>query len=181
MQDSVVRKSFRSAYSPPVKVTLDCSVDGPGRTRQGHKDECDLNVIMKRYERTGALDPRLVREGRFGDVSAVDYQEAMFTVASARSAFASLPARVRDRFGNDPGQLVAFCDNPANYDEAVSLGLIEPPAPPSSLQADGGGRPKGGAQPHGGATPRPGGPEGGAQPAPAAPAPAGGTAPGAKP
>lgn len=132
---------YRSRYGPRLRVAE--SFEGVGRTKQGFAAECDINRIMARYMETGQLDPRMVREGRFGEIPDTDYQEAMFIVSEARSAFAELPASMRERFNNDPGQLLAWVHDPANIEEAHSLGLLDKsrlgeyltPQPPASRGA----------------------------------------------
>jgi len=44
----------------------------------------------------------------------------------------TLPAKVRDRFGQDPAEFLAFLSNPENADEARRLGILKPQeaAPP---------------------------------------------------
>lgn len=130
--DGVVRR-IRSAYDGSrVRVGLDCSVV-PSMTKQGHKDECDINVIMKRYEQTGMIPfAERAATGRYLDVSDVDYKEAMFAVAAAQSAFAEMPAQVRDRFANDPGAMLAFLEDPKNLEEARKLGLVNPAKVPAT-------------------------------------------------
>ncbi|RYF32309.1 MAG: hypothetical protein EOO38_31115, partial [Cytophagaceae bacterium] len=51
-----------------------------------------------------------------------------------KAQFDALPAKIRDRFNNDPSRFLAFCENPENEAELVQLGLRdakpeEPPAP----------------------------------------------------
>lgn len=117
----------RHAFSPryPVRV----SFEGPGRTKQSFKDECDINRIMGRYAVTGTLDFVNQREARFEDVSEVDFQSAMQLVAESREAFMSLPSTIRSRFNNDPGKLLGFLEDPSNLDEAIKLGLVNKPLP----------------------------------------------------
>lgn len=127
-------------YRKHQRVTHDFSAGG--RTRQEFKNECDVNVLMKKYQRTGILpgDPRAMR---YGDFSALpDFMTAMNTVARANEAFAALPAQVRKRFGNDPAEYVAFVSDPANIAEVRKLGLAAPekaqvpvPAPKAKEQA----------------------------------------------
>lgn len=117
---------FRSAYSPRLRVAW--FPQGESRTKQSFRDECDINRIMARYQATGTLDFIQKREARYADVSALDYQEAAFLVAGAQSMFHDLPSALRARFENDPAQLLAFLENPANLQEAVQLGLVNPPA-----------------------------------------------------
>lgn len=105
---------------------IDCS-DAPTRAQQHFRDECDINVLVARFARTGVPEaPQAPSLSEFNEI--FDYQSAMQTVIDARSAFGSLPSSVRTRFQNDPGQFMSFIHDDSNRDEAIRLGLI--PAPP---------------------------------------------------
>lgn len=95
-----------------------------GRTKQSFKDECDINLIMKRYERTGVIDFINPRTSFYSDCPDLDFQAAMQLVKDAKDRFAALPSNVRDRFGNDPGKLLQFLSDPSNREEAIKLGLV---------------------------------------------------------
>lgn len=104
---------------------------GPSLTKQAFKDECDINKIVERHAAQGTLDEYLglsfqQRSGQYLDLSeSVDFQTAHNIVQNAQNAFNSLPARVRERFQNDPGQFLEFMSDPKNAEEAVTLGLAE--------------------------------------------------------
>lgn len=101
-----------------------------GVTKQSFADECDINQIMARYEKTGVIDHVTTKVPQWGDVVSVpDFHEAMNIVVKSEELFAALDAHTRDRFGNDPAQMLAFLNDPANRDEAVKLGLVEAPKP----------------------------------------------------
>ncbi len=114
----------RGPYSPKNRVSI--SQFGLSRTKQGHKAETDINTIMAKFQTTGMIDFVNKHEPQYGDASAVDFQTSMETVASATEMFADLPAKVRDRFNNNPQELLLFLDNPENKAEAVLLGLAKP-------------------------------------------------------
>ena len=79
------------------------------RTRQEFQDECDINVIMKRYEKTGVITHYSKREPQYVDFSDVpDFHTAMNVMQDAEAAFMTLPASVRKRFENDPQEFVKF-------------------------------------------------------------------------
>lgn len=118
---------FRTMSSPPVRCAL--VTPGPSMTKQSHKDDCDVNIIVARFVKTGVL-PEDSRVPQYGDVSSLEFQEAMLVVAEAKSAFQLLPAAVRDRFKNDPAEMLAFCEDPRNRAEAASMGLMDPLPPP---------------------------------------------------
>jgi len=126
-----------SLYSTPVgyDVTSDpvqnlTNMLEASLTDQSHVDSCDVNLIVKQYEKTGLL--KNVGDGtlRYGDLTNLPtFQEAQNIVVAAKEAFAALPSKIRDRFQNDPEKLMEFIDNDENYDEAVKLGLAIRPSP----------------------------------------------------
>lgn len=92
-------------------------------TQQSAKDECDINVILDRWVRTGDLSTSS-SVPQYGDFTGfTDYHSALNTVIEAQDAFDALPAKLRARFGNDPQQLLDFVQDRDNLEEAVSLGL----------------------------------------------------------
>lgn len=99
--------------------------EGAGRTKQSFREECDINTIMRRYQSTGVIDPRMFREGVFADATGQDYQEAMLFIADAKAQFLDLPAEIRSRFENNPSKLLDFVHDPKNRDEAVQLGFLD--------------------------------------------------------
>ena len=98
-----------------------------GRTQQQFAQECDINEIVRRFGITGELpfDQRMPVSGDFTGVT--DFQSAMEAVTRAQAAFNDLPANVRARFRNDPAEMLAFLEVPENREEAVRLGLVNPP------------------------------------------------------
>ncbi len=122
--------TVRGAYSQKTAVRLNFT--GHSRTKQSFKDETDINAIMARFQTTGMLEFVNKHEPQYGDVTAIDFQTSMQSVARARELFADLPSKVRDRFNNDPAELLEFLDNPDNREEAVLLGLAKRAPPISS-------------------------------------------------
>ncbi|WNK13545.1 MAG: internal scaffolding protein [Microvirus sp.] len=117
-------------FDVPVDDGVDCS--GPLITDQSFKDDADINVIMARAEATGELPNPIVhgnRVGEFLDISNApeSYQDAWNIVHDAEARFLELPAKVRSRFANDPFSLLSFLQDPANLEEARSLGLVSAP------------------------------------------------------
>ena len=100
----------------------------PTRAQQHHKDECDINVILERFGKTGQVSVNAI-SGTYGDFSGVhDYHTALNAIIASESEFAALPAQIRNRFQNDPSNLIDFLDKPENKAEAESLGLLNSPA-----------------------------------------------------
>ena len=98
--------------------------------------------MVERFARTGTLPPQLPSTEPVDFDSVMDFQTAMNAVIAGENAFMSLPAKLRERFQNSPQQFLDFLSTPANYDEAVKLGLVvprQPPAEPSVQSGTGSG------------------------------------------
>jgi len=98
------------------------------RTKQSFAKEADINHIVAKARRTSFLvDPSVPRRGQmfYGDFTLVEnFHELRSMVATAEQEFMRLPARLRDRFENNPDKFMAFLNDPANVKEAVQLGLL---------------------------------------------------------
>lgn len=118
---------------------------GPSLTKQEFLDESDVNNIINQYETTGIGPMPSGAEPMFGDFSdpaLANYQDSLNIVRGSQELFAALPARVRERFANDPVNLILFVQDPANLKEAHELGLLRPdykspsePPPPQPPKA----------------------------------------------
>ncbi|WNK12902.1 MAG: internal scaffolding protein [Microvirus sp.] len=125
-----------TAYGPKLPEAL-TSIHFPpdGLTKQEFKDECDINWILRNYEKTGQLpamyDPS---QAQYGEVLGLDYLEAQNLIANANSMFATLPSAIRNRFDNDPAKFLDFTADEKHLPEMAEMGLLRPdyalPAPP---------------------------------------------------
>lgn len=132
---------IRSAYDRSrVRVGVVC-LASEDRTQQSFRDECDINFLMKRYEKTGILPSARDSVPQFADVTGMDFMASMQQVAEVSGAFSMLDARTRARFENDPSRMLDFLADPANMDEAIKLGLVAKP----KGEADGSGKAVAGA------------------------------------
>ncbi len=123
----------RVNLGPRVQV----SFVGKGRTKQSMRDECDVNVIMSKYAKTGFID-HFSRHGEdYGFASSVTFHEAMNVVTKADQMFDDLPAKARSRFNGNPGEFLDFAQDPANLAEMRELGLADPgpAAEPAPVEA----------------------------------------------
>jgi len=107
----------------------------PSMTKQEFKRECDINNIVKHFSTHGMVNHINAKaaQGAYQDLpDSMDFQESLHTIKAAETAFMTLPAKVRDRFGQDPAQFLAFMADPENIDEIRKLGLAQAPevAPP---------------------------------------------------
>ena len=98
------------------------------RTKQEFKTQCDINCVIKNYDKTGLITHVNNAKAQYGDFTAVnEYQEALNIVVDSQAAFAELPSEIRKRFNNDPGKFLEFVTDPKNIDEMVELGLAQRP------------------------------------------------------
>lgn len=105
--------------------------------RQSEAEGCDINVIMKRYEKTGLLPQVVGGAAFFADVSELgDYRTVVENIRLAEAAFGQLPADLRSRFRNDVAEFLDFVSDPANAGELVKLGLVEDPGQLELLPED---------------------------------------------
>ena len=97
----------------------------PSLAQQHHKDECDINNILRQFNITGLL-PESPLSPRYGDFTGIgDYHTALNRVIAAQDEFEALPAQIRARFNNDPAELIEFLEDDNNRPEAESLGLVD--------------------------------------------------------
>ena len=110
------------------RVQLGCS--GKSLTKQEFREECDINLIMKKYGPRELHNLGSAAQPLYGDFSAVeDYQTACEMVAEADEAFQELPSALRARFDNDPQLFMNWFDK-ADETALDEAGLtVKPPAP----------------------------------------------------
>lgn len=100
---------------------------GISLTQQHFKEETEINSMVRKYMKGHPLSITN-KQAKYGDfANAEDFHTMKNAIADIDSNFASLPAKLRGRFKNDPYQLLRWLENPANHREAVKLGLMEAP------------------------------------------------------
>lgn len=108
------------------ETAIECK--DPSLAQQHMHDDTDINKLMERYTVTGEL-PQLTTPPLQGDFTNVlSYQDALNLMREAQASFDAMPARIRNRFDNDPAQFVDFFSNEANRDEIRQMGLWSPEA-----------------------------------------------------
>lgn len=118
-------------YRKHERVQFCCK--GPSKTRAEFQNECDINVIMKKYNKTGVLTHYNQRPPRYVDNwEAPDFQSAMQLMIEANEAFMRLPASVRKDFDNDPQAFVAFAEDKDNLSKLREWGLAAPEKAPDA-------------------------------------------------
>lgn len=121
----------RSAYNYDMDLASDqsglkCLDDS--LTQQQFKEEADINTIVDRFMKSGVL-PTPVNMPQYMDAEGIfDFQTAMNYVRQADLNFMRMDAKIRARFNNSPQEFLEFFADPANFDEAIRLGLAVPQA-----------------------------------------------------
>ncbi len=115
---------IRKAYDSHVRFPM--VPEGETRTKGSMQAECDINVLMAQYEKTGLMAHIQEYRGRYEDLpDSMDYQSALDSILDADRAFDTLPASIRARFQNEPGVFLEFVENPKHRDEMIEMGLID--------------------------------------------------------
>lgn len=111
---------------------------GESKTKQSFRDKCDINKIIAKYQKTGML--RNLNNGQpfYGDVSMFkDYKQSLDKVNDATELFMKMSPTIRERFKNDPAEMIKFLENKNNLKEAQELGMVV--KPPKEAGVAGGG------------------------------------------
>jgi len=133
------------AREKQAKLPNKCIVNGryrsakvftaPSLTKQAHKEEADINSILKKYTVTGTV-PINQRPATYMDISNIkSYEESFNIVEQAKESYMSLPIEVRKKFKN-PLEFINFVQNPQNEKALIEMGLTnkkENPADQANL------------------------------------------------
>lgn len=98
----------------------------PSQTQKQWKNDVDVNKIMARYKKTGQITHlRNAAEGAYLDLTEIpDLLTAKLQIQQAESTFLQMPASLRQKFNNQPENLISYLSNPSNHEEAIHLGLM---------------------------------------------------------
>ena len=130
---------LKSNGSPLTRLRVAKHFPTPSLAKQSFKEECDINNIMRKFEKQGLVDHLNTHKGDYGDfIGFQDYQSSLNQILSAQEAFMTIPSKIRFTFNNDPIEFLKFVHDPANEAEMVAMGLArerptevqeEPPTP----------------------------------------------------
>lgn len=119
-------KKLRAALDDHMEASDASALDTgtEGGAKQSFKDECDINVILKRFG-VGYEMPENHRPPQYGDFTGInDYHAAATALRQAQETFDELPAHIRSKFDNDPAKYVDFAIDRKNEVEMADLGLL---------------------------------------------------------
>jgi phage internal scaffolding protein len=112
---------FKTAFSDKVRYQTAFSDDS--FVQQAAKDECDINNIMSKWQKTGLVSHVSSKSASYDSlIDADSYHNAMNQVIAADDAFNALPSVLRSKFDNDPIKFLSFVDS-HNEGELIDFGL----------------------------------------------------------
>ncbi len=119
-----------------TRIQLSMPKDEKIRTKQQFKNECDINNIMAKYQKTGALEHVATHQLNYGFAQSIDFNEAMQITTRAEQMFADLPSTLRTKFHGDPGEYLDFVADESNKPEMLKLGLLSPEGEAALAESD---------------------------------------------
>ena len=157
--------AFKNRFSPSERVV---SPEGHTPAQQQFKDDADINSIMARFQKTGAIDHVSAHQPKYGIHTSIDLHQAMNIVTQAESMFHDLPSSLRRYFNGNPSELLDFVQDPNNAEKAAELGLAlsdKAQAEADALAASAAAEQASESAPEAGTGPAPGGAGGAGSPA----------------
>lgn len=118
--------NIRHKFSPRIAVIA--PEGGESRTQQHFAEQCNINSILKKYQKTGVISHVKSVEARYGDFSQMpDYCENLDKVAKAQQGFEQLPSAIRNHPGikNSLGSFMEFMKDPQNADQLRKWGIFK--------------------------------------------------------
>lgn len=94
---------------------------GPGKTKQAFKDECDINRILQRAQKTGTVSHLAKHQAVYGDFANFDFERNLNAITRGREIFDDLPSELRKEFHQNPGEFFRYVNDPANADRLPEL------------------------------------------------------------
>lgn len=118
---------------------IDLSKETP-LTEQHHIETCDMRTIMRKAQKTGVLEHVSQYQGQYMNLAGrQDLLHYQLEVQKSREMFATIPATIRARFNNDPGDFLDWICDEKNRNEIQELGFktdhlppVQPPAAPAA-------------------------------------------------
>jgi len=109
-----------------TRTRVSFKFEQPSKTDQSFKEDCDVNIIMDRFMKTGQISHLAKKQASYQDVSEIpNLLDAHISIKEAKEAFMALPARIRKKLHNDPLNLEEYLLNEENHEEAAHYGLLK--------------------------------------------------------
>lgn len=99
--------------------------DKPNPTKQEFKHECDVNVIVARFQKTGIAPPAVGIENYLDVSEMTDYKQAVDMLMAAEDDFKKLPMKIKEEVGNTAQGLLDYVADENNKQQLIDWGLLE--------------------------------------------------------
>jgi len=116
------------------RIQLTIPHDEVIRVEQSHKDEVNINNIVKRHGIDLIAKTAALQQFKFDDNPNNDFQEIMNAILKAQDSFSSVPSDIRKQFDNNPAQFMDFIHNPDNQQQLIDWGLASAPEKPQPVE-----------------------------------------------
>lgn len=98
------------------------------KTQQHFRDECNINQIIAKYNKTGIIQHVSRNRQRFGEfMDLADHAINLDKVAKAQQSFDQLPSAIRNEFGNSITGFFEFIKKPQNKQQCIDWGIFDAP------------------------------------------------------
>lgn len=99
----------------------------PDLAQQQYAKQCDVNEIMRKYEKDGTITHIAKNPGRYQQLGEpTDLLDAQMRVIRAEEAFMSLPASLRAKCDHQPANFLRMLEDGSNDEELIKLGIKNP-------------------------------------------------------
>lgn len=120
-------KSVGTVYDIPPDNGTYC----PDKVDPTGAEATDINKIMERIDPAGRQFSNAIAQGLQTDagmyydnfIDAPTFQEAQNLFIHATQQFDMLPAKLRNKFENNPAEFLRYVNDPANLEESYQLGI----------------------------------------------------------
>jgi len=116
------------------RVQLSIPEDEVIRVEQTHKDEVNINNIVKRHGMDLIAKTAALQQFTYDDNPNNDFQETMNMILKAKESFSSVPSEIRKKFDNDPAKFMDFIHNGDNQQQLIDWGLAKAPETPQPIE-----------------------------------------------
>lgn len=125
-----MKPKIYSRFNPPLVSGLTCVK--PSLTSQEFKEECNINVLLKKYAvqakflgiPLSEVIPQPTADN-FGDFTNVEeFQQSMNRVSEIKGLFDALPSDIRQQCGNDPANFLRMCQDDKNFKDFAARGIF---------------------------------------------------------
>ena len=99
------------------RMSVKAEHSGKTMTKQSHREECDVNMILAKFQKTGAITHVNDNQPQYSVHDGMDFKEAMDIVTSSKELFAGLPSEIRTHFQNDPAEFLDYVNDPNNQQD----------------------------------------------------------------